>query len=93
MSAPTFTDQATRNLAGRLRAANCEPGTDRDGFDASYAIEQLLRERGALTARLDVVARAVHDVTHDTDGGEVDGNLPAEEVRRVLYGALEEVAW
>ncbi|WP_426513140.1 hypothetical protein ACPPVO_22440 [Dactylosporangium sp. McL0621] len=51
----TFTDQEIRNLAGRLRAANCEPGTDRDGYDASYAIEQLLRERGALAAQMELV--------------------------------------
>jgi hypothetical protein len=87
MSAPTFTDQAIRNLAGRLRAANCEPGTDRDGYDASYAIEQLLRERGALAARLEHVSHAVHIVTRDLAA------LPADEVRRMLHEALNEVAW
>lgn len=55
MNHKTFTDQEVRNLAGRLRAANCEPGTDRDGYDASYAIEQLLRANGHLQAQLDLV--------------------------------------
>ncbi len=91
MTADSYTDQQIRSIASALRA---QPGEHRaDELDAVTVIEQLYRERGELVARLARVARAIHDVTHDTDGGEVDGDLPAEEVRRVLYEALDEVAW
>lgn len=93
MAAMTFTDQDLRALASRLKVAHGGLGGDLDSYNASHAIEFLMRERGALTARLECVTRAIHNVTHDTDGGEVDGNLPAEEVRRVLHEALDEVAW
>lgn len=87
MNHEPFTDQEIRNLAGRLRAANCEPGADRDGYDASYAIEQLLRERGALHAKLEHVSLAVHVVTRDLAA------LAADQVRWMLHEALEEQPW
>jgi single-stranded DNA-specific DHH superfamily exonuclease len=91
---PGFTDQQIRSIASALRARGKYDEPERaDELDAAVALEWLYRERGDLTARLDAVTRAVHDVTHDSDGGEVDGDLPAEEVRRVLYEALNGVAW
>lgn len=91
MSADSYTDQQIRSIASALRA---QPGEHRaDELDAATVIEQLYRERGELLARLSAITRAIRDVTHDTDGGEIDGKLPAEEVRRVLYEALDEVTW
>lgn len=88
----TYSDQQIRALAAALRNRGVEPYRA-DELDAAAALETLYHERGALTARLDHVRRVVHDLTHDTDGGEVVGDIPAEEVRRVLYMALDGAAW
>jgi len=94
-----YTDQQLRAIASALRARGALPDFDgtrnhrADELDAAAAIEQLYRERGAMAARLDCVARAVHDLTHDADGVEISYDLPVDEVRRVLGEALTEVPW
>ncbi|MER7280384.1 hypothetical protein ABT369_38705 [Dactylosporangium sp. NPDC000244] len=73
-----------------LEIARFAVGTLRREVDAA-------RERGIAeglrqaTEGWQPVARAIHDLTHDTDGYWVDGDLPAEEVRRMLYEALGAV--
>jgi len=87
MTVDSYTDAQIRAIAAALRARGPYGETHRaDELDAAVAIEQLLRERGALHAKLEHVSHAVHVVTRDLAA------LHADEVRRMLREALNEVA-
>lgn len=81
-----YTDQQIRSIASALRHRGEDPHRA-DELDAAVALEWLYRERAALIAKLDRIGHAVHIVTRDLAA------MSADQVRRELREAMDEVAW
>jgi hypothetical protein len=67
-AAPTFDSQSTRNIIGRVKAANCEPGSDRDAYELALLAERMWRQLGLSRDALRRAGFGVEEIGDDVAG-------------------------